>query len=277
MNRRKALMIGIGAMAGGGALSAMALTTAFKPQIPPVLKPEKLPIKTGEAAWAYSKLEPRKAADIAYRLYGEGSCMYAVFGAVIQQLAEKIGEPFTSFPLHMMKYGHGGVGGYGTVCGALNAGAALMGLFVDEKNTQDCLIESLFRWYEETQLPQYVPEKPDLDFTPPPCLPGQSLCHISVTNWCNASGHGSGSKERKERCRRLSADVAAQSTVILNEFFDGVFTANAFSNATVHTCSTCHGQEGKVANTFAKMDCEDCHAESIGHALFADIHYKIMD
>ena len=92
-------------MTGGGALSAITLTTGFKPQIPPVPKPENLPITTGEAAWIYSKLEPRKAADIAYRLYGEGSCMYAVFGAVIQQLAEKVGEPYNSFPLHMMKYG----------------------------------------------------------------------------------------------------------------------------------------------------------------------------
>jgi len=37
----------------------------------------------------------------AYELYPDGSCTYSVVGGVMLVLAERFGEPYRSFPLHM--------------------------------------------------------------------------------------------------------------------------------------------------------------------------------
>mgnify|MGYP005809950885 CR=1 FL=1 len=128
MDRRKALKIMTGTLAGGGAVGIVPLTTAFKPTVPAAEKPKKLAYEQGESAWAYRQLDPVATAELAYQIYDQGSCMYAVFKSIVSQLADQVGEPFTSFPCQMMKYGHGGIGGYGTVCGALNGAAVLVSM-----------------------------------------------------------------------------------------------------------------------------------------------------
>ena len=200
--------------------------------------------------------------------------MYATFKSVVSQLANQVGEPFTSFPYQMMKYGHGGIGGYGTVCGSLNGAAALIGLLVPDRINQDYLIESLYQWYEEAQLPQFIPNNPLLDFTPPTSISNSVLCHASNTNWSEASGYEIKTEQQKERCRRLTADVVTQTVISINQFFSNNFTTSANDNETVRTCMTCHSSEGKLANTSGKMHCSACHSESLGHRLFADVHYK---
>ncbi|MCF7849497.1 MAG: hypothetical protein K9M45_11660, partial [Kiritimatiellales bacterium] len=100
--------------------------------------------------------------------------------------------------------------------------------------------------------------------------------HASTTNWANVSGYGIGSKQRKERCSRLTGDVASQLVTILNAFFDNTYTAPNYDDETARTCMTCHGKEGKLKNTSGQMSCTSCHSKSLGHRLFADVHYKCM-
>jgi len=138
MERRKAIRLSFAAVAAGGA-GALVLTKAFKPEIKPDAEPEKLEYQETESAWTYLPLDPGVTAELAYAEYPNGSCMYGIFKSVIVQLAEKIGEPFSSFPIHMMKYGHGGVNGHGTICGALNGAAALIGLLVEGRVNQDAM------------------------------------------------------------------------------------------------------------------------------------------
>jgi len=276
MDRRKALKIMTGTLAGGGAVGVVTLTTAFKPKVPAAEKPQKLAYERGESAWAYSQLDPVATAELAYHSYDQGSCMYATFKSIVSQLADQVGEPFTSFPYQMMKYGHGGIGGYGTVCGALNGAAAVIGLLVPDRKNQDYLIESLYRWYEEAQLPQFSPKNPLLDFTPPTSISNSVQCHASNTNWSKASGYEIKTKQQKERCRRLTADVVTQTVTIINQFFSNNFMISANANETVRTCMTCHGKEGKLADTSGKMHCSTCHSESLGHRLFADVHYMLL-
>jgi hypothetical protein len=176
----------------------------------------------------------------------------------------------------MMKYGHGGIGGYGMVCGALNGAAALIGLMVAEKKIQDSLITGLFRWYEKTKLPEFKPRTPLLDFTPPASECRSTLCHGSTTNWGKASGFKVASDQRKERCRRLTGDVATKTTVVLNEYFNNTYISVGHDQETVRKCMTCHGKEGKLGNTAGKMNCAPCHTESLGHKVFSDAHYKVM-
>jgi hypothetical protein len=275
MNRRKALKIAAGAIAGSGAC-IVTLSTAFKPKYQPEEKPKKLEHKKTLSNWMYNPLDPAETAEIAYIHYIKGSCMYATFISVISQLADKFGEPYTSFPFHMMKYGHGGVGGFGTICGALNGAAALIGLLVGNKKIQDNLITELFRWYEKTKLPEFKPQIPILNFTPPASFSNSTLCHASTTNWVKAAGYNMISEQRKERCRRLTGDVAAKITIILNEYFNNTYLSNGHDNETVRKCMTCHGKEGKLDNTNGKLSCTPCHTESLGHKIFSDAHYKLM-
>ena len=275
MNRRKAMTITAGALAGGGA-GIITLLNAFKPEYLPEEKPQNLEYKKTKFDWMYNPLDPALTAELAYRHYEGGSCMYATFKSVVSQLAENFGEPYASFPFHMMKYGHGGIGGFGTTCGALNGAAALIGLFFTEKKISDSLISGLFRWYEKTKLPEFRPQMPILDFTPPSSISNSTLCHGSNTNWVKETGYKINSEQRKERCRRLTGDVAAQVTVVLNECFNGTYITIGHDNETVRKCMTCHGKEGKLNNTGSKMSCTSCHTESLGHKLFSDAHYRLM-
>jgi len=275
MNRRNAMKIAAGAIAAGGAGLA-TLTTAFKPEKQLVPEAQNLEYNPTETNWEYFHLDPSATAQLAYDKYSEGSCMYATVSSVVLQLAEKFGEPFTSFPLHMFKYGHGGIGGYGSVCGTLNGAAALIGLLITDKSVQDKMIADIFQWYESESMPAFKPINAVEDFTPVKSVSNSVLCHASNTNWCKASGFSVGSAERKERCRRLTADVAQKVSNSLNEIFTHAYVTNTHSNEAANTCVACHGNEGKVKNTSVKMSCTSCHTESAAHKAFADVHYKFM-
>ncbi len=275
MDRRNALKIFGGAVAAGGA-GLVALTTAFKPEKLPAAEPSKIDYNPPETDWKYARLDPAATAELAYNSYSDGSCMYATVQSVVSQLNEKIGGPYSSFPFHMFKYGHGGVGGYGTVCGALNGAAAVIGLVVADKGVQDKMIADVFKWYEKESFPTYNPVNPNYDTELPKSAPNSVLCHASNTNWCNDSGFTVASKERKERCRRLTADVAQKVATALNEIHANAYIANAHTNEADGTCMACHGNEGKVKNASVKMSCTSCHTESVAHKVFADIHYKLM-
>lgn len=168
--------------------------------------------------WRYHALDPDQVAALAYQLYPDGSCMYAVFSSIVLSLAEDFGEPYASFPRQMMRYGHGGVGGWGTICGALNGAAAAFGLFTATREESDRLTDGLLQWYQETPLPKYVPG--DGAVVKMPQSASESvLCHISTLRWREEAG-GAALKDplRKERCRRLTADTARRATELLNAY-----------------------------------------------------------
>lgn len=276
MDRRKAMKITAGVIAGGGA-GLLTLSQAFKPKSQLQAAPHKLDFTPVESSWKYEELDPSHTAGRAYQAYSEGSCMYATVASVVSQLAEKFGEPYTSFPTHLFKYGHGGIAGYGSVCGTLNGAAAIIGLLLPDKNVQDRMIADLFQWYEKEPLPRFSPQDANGDFTPPASISNSVLCHASNTNWCKQTGFKVSSKERKERCRRLTADVAKQLTISLNEIHSQAYMTGTYSDETAGTCVACHGNEGKLDNTAVKMSCDPCHSESVGHQIFSDVHYKFMN
>jgi len=275
MDRRKAMKVTAGVLAGGGA-GLLTLTTAFKPEVKSESEPYNLDYKQEENAWKYSPLDPDVTAGLAYKYYAEGSCMYATDNSFISQLSEKVGGPYKSFPVHLFKYGHGGVGGYGSICGTLNGAAALIGLIITDRGIRDKMIADLFQWYEKEPLPEFRPENPSLDYTPVKSISQSVLCHASNTNWSNTSGFKVASNERKERCKRMTADVVKKLTGSFNDIHSGQYTTNVYYDETVNTCMACHGSTGKLNNTAVKMSCNSCHTESVGHSVFADIHYKLM-
>ncbi len=275
MDRRKVIKLAAGAIAGGG-VGLITLSNAFKTKNQLNSEPSQLEYNNPEGIWNSILLDPAITADSAYKFYSEGSCMYATIKSVISQLAEKFGEPYVSFPYQMFRYGHGGIGGYGSVCGALNGAAALIGLFINDKAVQDKMISDIFQWYEKEALPKFSPRNPNYNYTPPTSVSNSILCHSSNTNWSKISGFTVSSDERKERCRRLTGDVAEKVVRSLNNIYASAYITNIQSDETSNTCMSCHGNEGKLKNTAVKMNCNSCHSESVGHRIFSDIHYKIM-
>jgi len=213
----------------------------------------------GPSAWAYFHLDPQEAADRAYRVYPDGSCMYGIVAAVLGMMAERAGEPYSSFPVDMMRYGAVGVAGWGSLCGVLNGGAALIGLFNSEKDTtqREKLTAELFTWYESTALPAYTPATPEWADRVGAAVPESVLCHISSAKWSQATGYSSTSNERRERCRRLTADGTAKVVDILNR---SLGNPAQFRNISAETasCNSCHGPKG-MSNSIGFMNCRSCH------------------
>lgn len=259
---RRQLLGSIGLLGGASLLTGCggALEGASSPEkaVPSDTAATSLPeLKTGNA-WRYARLDPAAVAAEAYRLMSEGGCMYGLFASVMAAMAQRQGEPYLSFPVHMMKYGEGGVGLWGSLCGNVNGGAAIIGLFTPEKEQREQLIAELFSWYESAELPKYRPKDAD-DSSPFPTSVARSvLCHVSAGKWCRTTGDEIGGPEMKERCRRLTADVAGKAVELLNATLQSSCKF-AGLDAEVKSCMSCHGKE--LHDTIGKMQCTACHQQ----------------
>ncbi|MEN6576153.1 MAG: C-GCAxxG-C-C family (seleno)protein [Phycisphaerales bacterium] len=210
--------------------------------------------------WPYHELDPETTAERAYSLHYEGHCMYGVFRSILGQLAERYGEPYRSFPCGMMTYGAGGVASWGSLCGALNGAAAAIALFASGKEQQANLTGRLLLWYEQTELPVYVPAKPKLAMQMPASVARSVLCHPSVGAWCKKSGYPVAGKEHMERCARLTTDTARQTVIVLNEGLSGKAVRPMIADEQVGRCNACHGRDGDRKDALARMTCGSCHA-----------------
>ena len=70
----------------------------------------------------------------------------------MKALAEKIGEPWSSFPAEIMVYGSGGGAGWGATCGAVNGASALISLVLPQARIS-VLASELYGWYTQTKFP----------------------------------------------------------------------------------------------------------------------------
>lgn len=217
--------------------------------------------KTGAdvTPWVYHELDPQTTAERAYLYHYEGHCMYGVFKSIVGQLAERYGEPYRSFPCGMMTYGAGGVASWGSLCGALNGAAAVIGLFASTKELQAKLTSQVFRWYEQTELPVHIPAQPKLDMEMPASVAYSVLCHPSVSAWSKASGYPVAGREHMERCARLTADTAKQTVIILNEGQSGRVARPMLADNLVSRCNGCHGRDSERRDALAGMTCRSCH------------------
>ncbi|MDH7570012.1 MAG: C-GCAxxG-C-C family protein, partial [Armatimonadota bacterium] len=191
-----------------------------------------------------------------------GSCMYAIVGSVVQMLAERVGGPYRTFPVAMMRFGEGGIGGWGSTCGVVNGAGAVVGLLIpDDKEKREACIGEFCQWYEHTALPRYRPAQPGAVGDITPSVAGSVLCHLSVTSWTKASGKGAFTPEKRERCRRLTADGAMELVEILNR---ALAAENGAVTPVSTSCAACHGSKGR-GDAMVKMACTPCHTLPDSH------------
>jgi len=222
--------------------------------------------------WKYTKIDPMKAADLAYEIYPNGACMYAVVRALLTTVADSLrsvdpiaATVISGFPFHMMGYGHGGIGLTGSTCGAFNGGAAVIGLFVKDAVKRDAMIQELCTYYEQAELPQYKPKDdkfPNMQTVKPESV----LCHISSSRWRAAADAKMFSPKRADRCRRLTADIVINTAELLNRYHaDNTCTFAPLVQPTA-TCFDCHGPKGTQADAIVKMNCASCHQHDEKHS-----------
>ena len=261
VTRRNFLTIA-GAAVGGLAVGAVGGYTLIPPKETIVEVPKNIEVEkpVPEWPWAYTRLDVEAVKERAYAAYFEAGCAYGAFEGIMGELKESVGFPFTSVPTKMMIFGKGGALGWGATCGALNGALAAVNLLTSDYGKVG---GEIIGEYTETAYPSWKPDetvKTDADL--PTSVSGSPLCHVSVTNWCVESGYASGSNERKERCGRLTGEVAGRAAEMLNALLDGEFVPAFAIPASTTSCNNCHYDDGSVANVHAKDDCVQCHGET---------------
>lgn len=160
-----------------------------------------------------------------------------------------------------------GYGGQGTLCGVLGVASHFCNLVAyDEAKTYVTMTEDLFQWYSGTDFPTqrfddicYFPKQIQRKAKTP-------LCHVSVSQWTQAAGADVTSKQKKDRCAKVTGEVVYQLVSMLNSYNEGAYRPRKYpfkeNNA---SCLKCHGpddmwhnKDGRN-NQQGKMDCIHCH------------------
>lgn len=219
--------------------------------------------------WPYTALDPEAVRLRAHHLYwNDKDCAAGVFGGIVQIIADKTPDPWAGLPIEVMLFGRGGGNGWGTLCGAVNGAAAFISL-VASKADSGKLINEVWGWASSEKFPtdaanqaaidgKYVDKK--FTGTLPQSISGSVICHASVSQWCNVAVKKVSDVERKERCARLSGDLAAKTVEVLNAHFASTFTSTYVRDAYATQCLTCHGTTSKN-NVMTEMNCQPCHGD----------------
>jgi len=254
---RREVLIGAGTIAAGTAVLATGVSSFVANA------------KASGTAYTYKKLNLDEVGKTAYDTYFTKFCAETVISGLFIPLAATVGEPYASFPLNSMFWAHGGMMGWGTACGSLIGAGTAIGLITSGDSTKvttpngraqvavgEAIINDVIAFYANEKLPQYKPAAGTAKYE----VKNQSvsdtpLCHISVGKWMKKEDVGFFTTERKERCARLSADIAMYAAKLLNEWADGTYKprneplANVLNNQITSqgNCSECHGDNVPTA------------------------------
>jgi len=251
--------------------------------------------------WGYQPLNPEKVRKLGHLASYAQGCGGGAFWAVMTALKEKLGGPYSScmplpeqqeiltylgdrknrpLPQVMMLYAYSGVAGFGSLCGTVNGAAAAVSIALPFAAANQ-VIPRLLHYYESTPLPskeanEYAVHNKFL--LPKLLVPGKLpqsvsesvLCHVSVSKWCAASGFASGSRERLERCARLTGDLAARAVILMNAWQTGKLEQEHpyKLSAATEACRKCHFEGPDAAAgqfTRGSMACNSCHGTMAGH------------
>jgi hypothetical protein len=224
--------------AGAALLSAGGLSLARKA------------LAVTKQGFPYKKLDVDEMGRIAYENYFTKFCAGTVLRGLLLPLRESVGEPYASFPIDVVNWAHGGVAGWGTVCGTLSGAGVAVGLVAGDQSEN--IVNDLMFWYSETNLPIYRPAKPIKAEITNQSTSETPLCHVSVGKWMKKEGVGFFTPQRMDRCARLSADIAMQAARLLNALSEGKYEPSHKALANV-----------KQFGITAQLNCGGCHGSDI--------------
>jgi hypothetical protein len=249
LSRRELLMIG-GAAIGGAATGCTTTTMMAKKE------------DESSVPWTWKEIKPEDVQERAYRsAWAKVGCMYGVLEGILGTLGDRYGSPYKTFPVEATVYGSGGLGGVGSLCGAVNACGMLFGLFAKNQEDMFAMCNEISLWYEKAELPVYIPKNPQVEISNVSSVANSNLCHISSTVWANASGYKVMTPEHFERCNRLVVDVAMKAVSMLNDYNSAKIVFKEKLNAFSQSCMACHGPGKMKSNVETHMSCNACHED----------------
>ena len=266
MSRRK-FLVGTGAVLGAAGLSGLVLAERPSPaRGAGVPTPIPWPYPTDPA----KQPDPVKMAGRAFEIFYNAGCAEGAWYPVIEFLAADYADTWGTLPANVFQYAAGGVGSWGTLCGALNGAAALIGMV----GAPGEITDEVFAWYAKTPIPSNGAERaveagtwtpsgaPQPMSNMPTSIAHSQLCHASLSQWTMTSGFDLGTDEHYDRCGKLTFDVEVKTITLLNAYFqDNNNVPVVALDPTVAACKTCH--ESKA---LGKQACDSCHDQTTTHA-----------
>jgi len=242
---RRNLIKGAAGVIGVAALTAGGLGFISKAEAAKKTSAQK---SSATLPWPYKKFtaaEIKEAGNIAHDNWFKGFCSYATLSGMVEILRRKVGEPYTSFPMELTTFAHGGTAGWGGTCGTLIGGGVAASLVAGPKIGEE-INNEVISYYATTALPIFVPDHPKAQIKSQNTS-DSPLCHLSVGKWMKKEGVGFLSPQQMERCARLSADMSMKTIELLNLWADGKFKPTtkapfmANQIPSQNDCTECHG------------------------------------
>jgi hypothetical protein len=199
--------------------------------------------------YPYKKLtaaEIREAGNIAHDNWFKHFCSFAALSGGIEVLRRKVGAPYTSFPMEVTTFAHGGTAGWGATCGTL-IGAGVLATLCAGPKVGEAIANEVCNFYATSALPIFVPDHPSAEIKTH-SISNSPVCHLSVGKWMKKEGVGFLSPQQMDRCGRVAADMCMKTLEYLNLWADGKFEpktkAPAFANEipSQNNCTECHGE-----------------------------------
>lgn len=162
----------------------------------------------------YQKLDVATTKERAYAsFFNVGGCCRAVVDGIVGQLGDEAGYPWNQCPINAYANGAGGYGA-GTLCGSLAGAAVAIGMAVPPEDASK-MTADLFKWYKETELPEYQPEVKNKTVSS-----NTVNCIDSVGEFMEISGYAMADPERKARCAGVAADCAGKAVELINAYYN---------------------------------------------------------
>jgi len=261
-------------LAGAGAVLGLALVPAVlnKPEVAEAAALKDFP-------WSYTPLDAEKVARRAYEVYFASGCHEATWWPIVEALAASdlpdAATTWGTLPKNIMKYGGGGVAGWGTLCGTLNGSCGVIAAV----GAPGKLSDEAMQYYAETPLPTNGVDRSIRkgDWTPagtnvptagplvnvPTSTAHSQLCHASLSQWTMTTGSADGTREQKDRCGKACYDMVFKTVTMLNEWkANGTLPAGTLDPTFASCVTACH--TSPIAK--GKMACDSCHDETPTHA-----------
>ena len=239
---RRDMLISGGKIAAVAAVASMGVLHAAK-------KSEAYE-NSGATTFKYVKLDPHAVGQATYENYFKRWCASSVIAGFVENLKKKGAAGWNDFPIDAYRWAHGGFAGWGALCGTMTGAGVIIGLVTKDTDTAEAMTNDLAFYYSYTDLPSFTPAKVLKANLKHMTMSGTPVCHISVGKWMRAEGVGFLTDNRAERCARIAANVAMETTTMLNAYLDGTYKPkhkplyNVIANGITsqNDCSDCHGQ-----------------------------------
>jgi hypothetical protein len=283
MSRRR-FLVGAGTVAAAAGLAGVGLAKVADPADAAPAPLLAWPYPTAAADQPNPEAMARRAFEVYMGQAGAGrGCAEATWWPFVEFLAATNATTWATLPANIFRFGAGGVAGWGTICGTLNAAASMINMVVANGTHRTTLTNGIFQYYAETALPTNGAWKSyqkalglstDWAVTTlplenvPSSTANSPLCHSSLVQWTMTTGAANGGPLQKDRCGKACFDVARKLAEMLNEYFVALTATPTHSPAAVPldpavaACGACH-----ATYTGAKMACGSCHDNTLldGH------------